>query len=203
MDDYNDSLELRNSIIDSYELAKISNADIGETVTYGNYNGSIEWIVLDKKDNSVFVASKYAIEKRPYNIHLGPMTWEECSLRNWMNETFFASAFSENEQARIVETTNVNMDNAMHDTDGGNDTVDRVFLLSLGEVLIYFRTENSRKAVLSDGTQVSWWIRLPGGFSNCAADIGFDGSVSKYGVSVDDYTVAVRPAMWIDISNIE
>ena len=137
----------------------------GSYVTFGTYeqdnnkrNGQepIEWLVLENDGESLFVVSKYVLDGQPYstaydqftyNAH--PITWEDCSLRTWLNSTFLTTAFSAGEQARINTTTVVN--NLHKDVrafpgetlTGGNNTHDKVYLLSYDEVIKYFPMNES------------------------------------------------------------
>ena len=184
------------------EISIIANASIGDNVVFGNYDGNTEWIVLAKEDGKILVISKYAIEKKLYNTEYTSITWEKCTLRSWLNNEYLTSAFSNDERSRIIEVSINNPDNAKYGTDGGNNTTDKVFLLSIDEVNKYFTSDSARKAVLSDGTSVWWWLRSPGFDIKIAADIGSFGSVDANGHYVDDERGAVRPALWIDISNL-
>jgi len=67
----------------------------------------------------------------------GTAIWSECSLRGWLNGEFY-SGFSAEEKSRILSTNVVNNVNPWYGTDGGQDTVDHVFLLSIEEVVEYF-----------------------------------------------------------------
>lgn len=80
-------------------------------VTLGKYeqdgnedNGkeSLEWIVLDTKDNLALVVSKYIVDCQPYNEGYKECVWENSSIRKWLNSDFFNTAFSQSEQERIV-----------------------------------------------------------------------------------------------------
>ncbi|MBQ6903778.1 MAG: hypothetical protein IJQ26_04595 [Lachnospiraceae bacterium] len=59
-------------------------------------------------------------------------------LRSWLNNTFYSNAFSAEEQAQILETRLDNPGNEYWGTPGGNETSDRVFLLSVDEVRRYW-----------------------------------------------------------------
>ena len=120
---------------------------VGEIIKFGKYeqdddvsNGreDIEWQVLDVDTGKkrVFVVSKYAIDAQPYNYEDAEVTWETCSLRNWLNVSFYNSAFSSDERKRIPTVTikNKNLD-GLEDC---KDTKDRVFLLSMEETEKYF-----------------------------------------------------------------
>lgn len=93
------------------------------SVTLGKYeqdgnenNGkeSLEWIVLDTKDNLALVVSRYIVDCQPYNEGYKGCTWENSSIRNWLNTDFYNTAFSQQEQERIVRSfvPDVNPDSA-------------------------------------------------------------------------------------------
>ena len=52
----------------------------------------IEWVVLDKTEDSIFVMSKYALDCLPYNKVYAYVTWQFCTLREWLNEKFYNRA---------------------------------------------------------------------------------------------------------------
>ena len=142
-------------------------ANVGESVFFGTYeqdnntdNGQegIEWVVLAKEDDKLLVISKYALDCQPYNTEWTDVTWENCTLREWLNDEFFQMAFSEDEQAMIPTVTIANEDTQYYYketdlflyysfqeengyerriTDGGADTQDKVFLLSAFEAENY------------------------------------------------------------------
>ena len=55
--------------------------------------------------------TRYLIDARSYHKAVVNMTWSECTLRQWLNDTFLTEAFSQDEQARIQEVLVVNDDN--------------------------------------------------------------------------------------------
>ena len=204
---------------------EIENVEVGDTLLFGAYeqdkdtsNGKedIEWIVLAKEENKVLIISKYALDGQPYNTADTLVTWETCSLREWLNETFINAAFSSKEQDRIIRTTVTADANPEYGTPAGNDTADKVFLLSIEEATQYFASDEARKCAPTDyaieqGAWVSdydtvggratcwWWLRSPGNFSSGAAIVSHDGSVYYGGNRVSNYGNAVRPALWIDL----
>ena len=88
----------------------------------------------------------------------------------------------------------VNADNAEYRTNAGNDTVDRVFLLSLSEFETLLEVHGDWKKA-SD----SWWLRSPGCSRIDAVVIYASGGVNGIGTNVDWDRVCVRPALWIDV----
>ncbi len=213
---YSDSVRL----IDKCKKEMIKNPKIGDVVYFGTYeqdkntaNGQeeIEWIVLDKKDGKALIISKYGLDCQQYNTARKNVTWETCTLRNWLNTTFYTTAFSVNQQSKIISTTITNANNPSYGTYGGNKTTDKVFLLSIDEAKQYFATKTARVmtatayataqgAMSYDGSS-TWWVRLPGIDGYRAAYVNRDGSVDDYGNVVDYNGYAVRPALWINLES--
>ena len=234
MDGYKDSEnQLENCYIGKYgeeKWNKIKNIKVGDTYTFGAYeqdnstsNGkeAIEWTVLDKDGMSLLLISKQALDCQQYNTSYTDVTWESCSLRKWMNGTFLNKAFNAEEQAQIQNTTVSADKNPEYNTNPGNATTDKVFLLSINEVEKYFNSDEARKCAptayaKAQGAYASynyktasgaatcwWWLRSPGSYQDNAANVLDDGSVNYFGPDVNYDNGAVRPAMWIDLSAIE
>ncbi len=86
----------------------------------------------------------------PYNKEDKNITWEDSTIRRWMNRIFLNEAFSDKEKRRIKETEVENKDNKEYGTDGGRDTKDRVFLLSIDEAKRYFSSDYDRRAEVTE-----------------------------------------------------
>ena len=129
----------------------------GDYVTFGRYpqkargndQTPIEWLVLDydEKNNKVLLLSRYGLDEQPYNtIYKKELTWENSTLRAWLNKDFMNKAFTAEERAFILTT---NVDNSQSqgysgwDTSGGNNTQDKIFLLSYAEAHQYLAVEIS------------------------------------------------------------
>jgi len=181
------------------------------TKSFGGYT----WRVLDEQDGKMLLITEDIIEQRPYNADDEDVTWETCALRAYLNGEFY-SKFSAQEQAMILETRNTNADNQWSGTDGGNDTMDKVFLLSIEEVVKYFgdsgqlknRPEykwwiddqyNSERVAkfINDGSW--WWLRSPGCDQGRAAGVSLVGIVYLYGNTVTN-EFDVRPALWLSLA---
>ena len=76
------------------------------------------------------------LDCQPYNTESTEVTWETCSLRQWLNNDFYNTAFNESERKLIETTTLSNPDNPFGGK-GGNNTDDKVFCLSMEEVYSY------------------------------------------------------------------
>ena len=66
-------------------------------------NGSekIEWWVLAKEEGKILVMSKYALDCKPYHTVKREVNWAACSLRNWLNSSFYDEAFDSRQKAMI------------------------------------------------------------------------------------------------------
>ncbi|MGN0473193.1 MAG: DUF6273 domain-containing protein [Lachnospiraceae bacterium] len=232
MDGYKDSEnQLENCYIGKYgeeKWNKIKNIKVGDTYTFGAYeqdnstsNGkeAIEWTVLDKDGMSLLLISKQALDCQQYDTSYTDVTWESCSLRKWMNGTFLNKAFNAEEQAQIQNTTVSADKNPEYNTNPGNATTDKVFLLSINEVEKYFNSDEARKcaptayakaqgAYTSDSYKTAsgaatccWWLRSPGYSQDIAARVDIGGSVLYLGDYVYIDSDAVRPALWINLDS--
>ena len=92
--EYSDSADKAKDI---YKKQHSFDKKVGHYVSFGKYeqdnntsNGKekIEWLVLEVKDGKALVISKYALDCKPYNTSSTNVTWETCSLRNWLNNDF-------------------------------------------------------------------------------------------------------------------
>lgn len=161
------------------------------------YYGDKLWRVLD---DSGFLFSEDLLETKAYHDTLSGITWENCTLRSYLNgQTFLNSNFTGTEQDAIKDTSVTNDSNPDYSTAGGNNTTDKLFLLSLAEV------KNSDYGFGSDATRAAsawWWLRSPGSFVDFAANVTYDGSVISYGQDVRRGYGAVRPAFNLNLSSV-
>lgn len=165
--------------------------------------GGHTWIVLDKKDGKTLVVSEKVLERRAYHSPGGAVTWEDCELRRYLNEEFFRKTFTDAEKRKIAEAVVENKSNTKYGVRGGNDTTDRIFLLSLQEAEDYlFGFTQLLNAVDAATGEITWWhLRSPGEGGDAAARVTATGLIDYHGVAdgVLDPTGGVRPAMWLEI----
>ncbi len=213
-----DSLLEKDEHLIAAAARKAAFTTIGNTVSFGTYeqdnntaNGKeeIEWVVLATEGDKSLLISKYALDCQPYNTKYTDVTWETCSLRKWLNETFLNTAFSKEEQA-MIPTVTVSADkNPEYSTSPGSSTKDQVFLLSISEVKRHFSSNTARQCMPTAYAKAQgcyansgfcWWrLRSPGSYSLSAAGVHANGAVSDYGLDVDYFDDAVRPALWISL----
>ena len=192
------------------------------SVYFGVYNQSgtgvdpIKWRVLQNSGSQLFLLADDNLDCKEYNESDSLVTWESCTLRTWLNDNFINSAFSGAEMSSIADTSVINSDNPDYGTSGGNNTTDKLLLLSIDEVrntTYGFTDDNSRLAedtaytsnyaILEYGPCGPWWQRSPGIHDDfSAAYVHADGEVSTSGLSVDISEVAIRPALNLNLSAI-
>lgn len=174
----------------------------------GSASRPIEWQVLQVRGNDALLVSRYALDCRQYHHEQADITWEDCDLRKWLNNDFLKAAFTEEEQKRILISEVQNNDNPRYGIRGGNITRDRIFCLSIDEVIRYFKNDAERKcratvmakaggAYVCDYGHCWWWLRSPGGYQDCASHILAEGRPDVNGCFVVDGFNAVRPALQI------
>jgi len=193
---------------------------ISFTDAFGNeFSDDIGWLVLAKEDGHVLVITQDVIDYRHFNQGFVDITWEQCSVRQWLNSDFYNGLASEMRQ--LVQVTNViNNDNLEFGTPGGNDTQDYVFLLSVDEAEDFFVSDKDRRAdaILTQGTIEllnpdyengiveylqkrggnPWMLRSPGFDPRVTAGVDYDGRIVSAGG--DPYYLdhmGVRPAVWL------
>ena len=181
----------------------------GSTYHFGPY----DWQVLKVESNRTLLIAKDIIKKHPYNTEFAGVTWETCTLRGWLNDVFLAT-FSEKDRNRIANTHN--QDNQWFGIKGGNSTKDKVFLLSIAEVVECFWDSgqlknknpkskfwiddnyNDKRKAEFDNNGFWWWLRSPGYSPFNATYIDDDGFVILYG-RIIDFEGGLRSALWLNL----
>ena len=215
-----------------------------DNVYFGNYYQSndstkepVKWRVLSNTGGQLFLLADQNLDVFQYHTEEETVTWETSTMRSWLNgyrassntggdngtdytgDNFLDAAFSAKEQNAIVVTAVVNDDNPVYGTDGGNDTNDRIFLLSISDVSNrnYFPSYtnfSTNTAYVAGGGKLGkgmngtgepdwWWLRSPGFYNWQAAFMDWeDGSPVTDGNPVNNKTAAVRPAFNLNLSDV-
>lgn len=220
-------LELGNFSDSAEKLAEMDHlrfvrAKAGDILKFGRCRQSraykepedIEWIVVKREGTRVMVISRMVLDTRAY----GGETWAESTLRAYLNGEFFNSVFSNAEQTMIPLVKLENPDDEVFGGKGGEDTEDRVFLMSyedaetltesgrLAELTVYAKDEYLKKLpVLPEGQYwglmhyKNWWLRDPKKPYTHKAVSGIGGSFHLDALEFTDDTVGVRPVIWIEM----
>ena len=135
------SKELKNAKVNSYYIMGKYEQDNN----LSNGKEDIEWKILYKDKNKALLYTRYIIDNMRYNDEDVDITWENSTLRQWLNDEFINDTFSKEEKNLITEVLNENAKNDVYGTDSGNKTTDKVFLLSLDECKKYFGKSTKNK----------------------------------------------------------
>ncbi len=175
------------------------NVRVGDVIVFGQYKkSSLEWQVLEIKKTKALIFCAKSLATLSYNpVHSKYNTWEDCTLRKWLNQFYLSDAFSKAQRKRIQLTAVDNSSSQHRDIYGKinsqPDTKDYIYLLSWKEVKKYFPTKKSRSR------EQSWWTRSPGETPGSALQIGNDG-VMTYGNCASSNQDGVYPVLWLDLN---
>ena len=170
----------------------------------------IKWRVLHYENSEAFLLADAILDSQPYHSENEEIDWEKSSIRAWLNNEFINKAFSNEENKAINTVELINKDNSKYGTQGGKNTSDKLFLLSLSEV---DETEESkeygfwdkkiRKCKNDNFSEETyfWWLRSPGNSSHDAAGVYYYGWVFGYGYDVQEPAGGIRPALYLNLSS--
>ena len=180
----------------------------GDVVLFGSYEQNnirsdgaepIEWIVLDVKSDRILLLSQYALDSERYHYRKESVSWDTCSVRDWLNTTFYEEAFTCSEQRSILSS-------------GTSVYADYVFLLSAVEAETYLPRAKDRickatvygscqNVYVNPTTGGSWWLLRTTGDdgSKFAMSVNSDGTIDYNGGHVESDRGTVRPAIWVNI----
>ena len=200
----------------------------GDLVAFGTYeqdgvynNGKedVLWIVLEVENDCAMLLSLYTLDCHAYHDSAELITWESCALRAWLNNEMLNELFSPDEQAAIL-VTDVDNSSAQGRKEwsgvGGENTQDRLYLLSYQEALHYLGNDvNTLSLATTQAMQNgvfnckgfidrvvhfgAWWLRSPGRGNAFAASVGCYGGVGKYTEVTNKY-YGVRPVLWVNLN---
>lgn len=180
----------------------------------------IRWRILQESGNYALLLSDKILDAGKYNNAEEDCTWENCNIRKWLNATFYNTAFNTAEREAIQTRTVIN--DAYEDSFGaygGNTTKDKVFLLSLDEILNGYGfeyspyNEKNPSRTVSDTAYAAtkpgmysntesadtWWLRGPGWQNDTAACVLANGIISE--MMPVDATAGIRPVIYVNLSD--
>lgn len=196
-------------ITDSFEKTKIIQNDMDKNgiISYddelyyreGNRifeYSPIQWQVMAVDKDRIYVLSSKILDNRQYHNLDSGVTWAGCTLRTWLNNSFYNLAFSNSEKENIIATHLIN--NNYKGISGGTDTYDKVWLLSFAEY-----SNKSCGIYKASGTNYSSnqshyvWTRSPGIKQNCVSivDQNYADFPHRGDAMVANNRCGVRPAL--------
>jgi len=193
---------------------------IVNTIRFGYH----DWRILEMIGGKALLLCERCIESKPFHHTFESVTWAKSDIHDYLNGVKkykgkgFYDTFSSQDMARITQIKIVTDVNPWYGTAGGSSITDKVFLLSIHDVVNYFGDSGQLKGKsltsrywiddkynperLADDIAKNisfWWLRSPGSEANRAAYVNFDGRVSIFGNIVDIRTGGIRPALWLKL----
>lgn len=205
----------------------IYNFSDGSTITVGStYYFKVEpikWKIVKESEGKLTLYAESVLDQTVWSSSNG-LNYKESTVREFINGTFYNTAFAANEK-NLIQTTEV--DNSASSLETGDDalacenTNDKVFLFSIADVFLStgflgYTSSEQRKKVPTDYARASglymestidenknnamYWTRSPSSnnIANMAYDVSYSGEYSHGGVSAN---LGVAPA--IVVSNLE
>lgn len=194
--------------------------------------------------DKVLLYSDKCLDTKSYNETFRNITWKDCTLRSWLNGygmtenfdnidytkySFYGTAFNDREKKEIQLTSLDNSGNSKYKTLGSEDTTDKIFLLSLTDIMnekygFCISTDNCKDRI-ADITGYSqyntdyfigqyspaelYWLRLSGYDYNSISQVDDSGYISVggfqtyYGGNIDVKHTSIRPAMYVNRAYID
>lgn len=222
--------------VNGTKYRRISKNDVTNTKNFKNSEyhyfkwERIRWRVLQNNGSTLFVLADRGLDCKKFNEFLytngNTNTWDVSWIRKWLNDSFYRTAFSNKEQGAIVEQALQNPKNPYLGTNGGQDTRDLIYLLSIKDVMnkaygfcedfnvhslsrtvqasdyAYVMGAFTKKADFSDEiTACDWWLRSQTSYTSNVY-VRTNGTTDpKFGAMGTDDTCSVVPAMHIQLSS--
>ena len=172
--------------------------------------------MLDVQGNKALLLSRYALDAQPFHKKYEYVTWDTSTIRQWLNGTFYNSAFSEDEKTIMERTTLLPDRNPYIKCDSGRETADYVFLLSLEEVDAFIQSNGNidKDALLCYPTDYAvqqgtyknkdtggcwWWLRTSADDNLAVCSVNSDTIIDYHDGTVNSPKAGVRPAIWVSI----
>lgn len=200
---------------------KIRALEINDVFEFGNYeqdgneeNGKepVEWSVIAKEHDKVLVISNKVLDLKEYYYgYPENVTWENSSLRKWLNSDFLNNCFTEDEQNKIPLTF-VTGETTFKSGDD-SPTQDKVFILSYSEANQYLTSDSLKISELSQYAEskkedyyiykakVGYYLRTLGAYNDRrrVCSVNANGEFDGYKIYHNcELGYGIRPAIWIE-----
>jgi hypothetical protein len=211
--------------VNAYSSYKFSNGNsITKGTTYYFKVEPIKWRILSEENGKALILCQSIIANRCFDDNSN--NYKDSEIRAWLNNEFFSTAFSIDQQALI---NTIEVDNSANSTGYSSNsyacenTYDKVFLLSYKEVTnasygYYSNYDTARQKKTTDYSKATgaytntsnyngngwWWLRSPSSDDgNFARSVDYDGNVNyyrSYDHGVIDTSDGVVPALQIQLN---
>ena len=172
----------------------------GDVVTFGSYRGrDVKWIVLSSEEGRAVLVSQYLLPcdvvDRMYNVAHLDVSWEDCSLRRWLNDVLCGELFNEQEKGVVVGDSNGDLLSLL----SVEDTRNYIGSFPCGLAASYEGSSYGASVGSSSNAPVfgAWWLRSAGSNPASAMYVDSNGAVVESGMAVN-YTFGIRPVVVVE-----
>ncbi len=181
----------------------LQKAELLDIFSFGKYeqdgnaeNGAeaIEWIVIEKTEDSVLLISRNALEGKQFNEARTDCSFAGSTLKAFLNGEFFSSAFDDEEKSIVSEIEGNKVAIPSKDEIVKGLSVDETHVDS-AKATVFAES----KGVRTRNSACMWWLRDKGLNDSSAMYVYYDGTIRENGYAVDYNEVAVRPVIKLTI----
>ncbi|MCR5282139.1 MAG: DUF6273 domain-containing protein [Lachnospiraceae bacterium] len=194
-----------------------------DKVAFGSYQQTvtdpvptpIKWRILSVNSDgtNAFLIADQVLDCMRFNS----TKWEGSTLRSWLNNDFYNSAFSEEDQKAIIETE---VENPVFEETGVAEqkpTMEKVYVLSYWEASneeFGFLNNRTRRTMVtpyaktralqfSDIDTANWWLRTKGNKepADMISTVNTGGGLQKDWYSTRTVGIGVRPVLHVDLTS--
>lgn len=193
-----------------------SDTNKDNTVDEKDNKEPIRWRVLSVEGNDAFLMADRNLDLQKFDEdgRNDSVTWENCALRTWLNDTFLNKAFAKTEQSAIIKTTVYTTGSSLITTE------DNIYLLADDEMKKAYgftgtagtasktreakNTEYVKQRITANEIEGyegngPWWLRSKNNVSDLCADyVDYQGKI-VYDTFISDF--GVRPVLHLDLSS--
>lgn len=202
----------RISIDDTNNADQFNNMPANNGYRYFKWE-RIRWKVLQNDGRTLFLVADKAIDCKNYEEVSEDIKWETSTIRNWLNNRFYKTAFSRSEQYAIV-TQNMKKENSTNDNIyllSFNEATNEAYGFCNGAVRSMSRRMKASDYSNARGTfrfrvsgyagNCEWWLHSPNDDSDYrehAVTVGYTGGIYYQGYR-NNYGVC--PALYVNLSS--
>lgn len=203
------------AIMECGEFAAPKKLSVGQKVFLGKFSYDaweekfLEWEILNINKDGALLWSTKCIDTFQFSEGRTNFGWHKSYIRNWLNNDFMKTAFSEEEQLFIQKVkleSNINPTSMMKQM---VETIDQIFILDLADFEKYNincsclkskATPYAKRKGINCLAQLDaqYWLRSPGNTMNTQMFVDEYGKCDVYGNYVHATGKGVRPALWVD-----
>ncbi len=199
------------------QCSALKSAKVGDEVYWGHFNTDntipgkerLTWIVIEREGDEICLLTKEGIAGSYYNQKHEPVTWEDSDLRALLNSKEMLDSFSRYEKQNLLEKDGDILTLITEEQAESVFSSDEERVLFITEVAQDkgTNTNNLSKANnwdYKDRKSSWWWLKGSDDEPDIYAPIvTVDGVIVEGSKAVNKPAGAIRPVLWLDLSDVE